>query len=64
MEGNDFMTREFFASILKDGNRTTRKYLYMRETCGDLIKIVRYPRKWPEGVNPLNMGYVCAVYAR
>ena len=58
------MTRKFFENVLHNGNKTTRKYLYMLETCGDLIKIVRYPRKWSDGVNPLNMGYVCAVYAR
>lgn len=58
------MTREFFASILQNGNRTTRKYLYVRETFDDVVRIVRYPRKWPNGVNPLNLGYVCAVYAR
>ena len=58
------MTREFFNSILRNGNRLTRNYLYMVEICDNLTKIVRYPRKCPEGVNPLNMGYVCAVYAR
>ena len=58
------MTREFFNGILHGGNRTTRKSLYMVEISNDLVKIVRYPRQWQDGVNPLNMGYVCAVYAR
>lgn len=62
------MTREFFNSVLAAGGRVTRRYLYMVETCGDVLKIVRYRRTVDGAVwlsrAGVDAGYVCAVYSR
>lgn len=57
------MTRSFFARCLACGGAVTRKYFYMVEECGDVRKIVRYPRKVDGSCWLSDPAYVCAVYS-
>ena len=56
------MTRAFFSRCLAAGGAVTRKYFYLVETCGDVRKIVRYPRRVDGAVWLSDPAYVCAVY--
>ena len=57
------MTRKFFSRVLAAGGAVTRKYFYMVEVCGDVRKIVRYPRRAGGAVWLSDPAYVCAVYS-
>ena len=56
------MTRAFFSRVLAAGGAVTRRYLYMVEKFGDVVRIVRYPRHYDGSVWLSDPGYVCAVY--
>ena len=71
IKGVYLMTRSFFSKVLSVGGAVTRKYFYLVETFGDVVRIVRYPRRQDGSVwlpassaTAEKAGYVCAVYPR